>query len=691
MKITREIAKQIHAEVLKGQDLAGQGEFSKAEDVLKTALKLCPEHPDPHQVLGLIHFQQKKFEAAKLHLKASIKAAPEQPFVLASLGQVLMALKDNAGAILAFQDAVILMPDLGAAWGFLSELLSIKDLPDLAGKIHTAFQEVENLSHATRIQLGYALTTCLEKLGQKQSAADTRQYFTYMQTIAKQGGNLVLVSPPPEDVKASLLRAQGNLAQANYRRVEKISLGILEKDPDQVDALILMGLTKSHLNDYDTAVELLSKSLALAPAQPKIWIKLGQAYNNIREFYRSEHCYKMAILYDPTAAEAFYLLGSSALGRGEEALAKNYINRTIAIRPGYSQPYDLLRRIKDYQPDEKFFQALEKNALDVKESRNDATFANYILAAHYAKTKDNEKFIQHVSQANLLQKEGAPIGIDKNIELLRASKDVFKSNLVKNQAGEKSKLITPVFIVGLFRSGSTLIEQILSSHTQVFAGDEIHFLHTHLMAEVEKSSGSPYPQGIDKITSKVWGEIGLIYQKRLSQIAPKAPFITDKLLTNAFYVGLIRLAMPWAKVIHINRNPVDRALSIYSNYFNEAVTYAFDLRNMARNTKLTKAAINFWQEQFPGFILDVEYEDLVADMEGQTRKILDFCGLDWDPACLEFYKSDRTVLTISVGQVHKPIYTSSIGKWKQYADLLEPFRTEMGDMIDDDGFLVPKG
>jgi len=561
-------------------------------------------------------------------------------------------------------------------------------LPALADDIFNVFLKSENPALEARIQLGYAMTTCYEKLGRSEEAADTRQFYTTMQEVARSGGRRPQTAPPPEDLKAALVRARDNLARGNFKRAEKITGEILEKDPDQVDALLILGITKGFLNDYDASVEYLRMGLALSPFQAGIWVKLGSAYKNIRDFDTSLHCNKMAVMYDPKHAEAIYWLASAALGRGEDELAQSLIERAIALKPGFSQPYDLLRRIKEFKADDGFLKALEKNAAAVDQSRVDAIFAHYALASHYYSAREREKFIHHIRQAKALQKEAAPVTIDKNAAMLDISRKNFSRKIFKNRAQDKDKLITPIFIVGMHRSGSTLLEQILSRHPLVAAGDEIHFLYSHMLTPVEKETGLAYPEGLENINSKTWGKIGRSYQQRLSRIAPKVPFITDKMLTNVFYVGLIHLAMPWAKVIHINRNPMDRALSIYSNYFNDTLSHTYDLKALARHTKLTKAAIDFWHQQCPGVILDVEYEDLVADLEGQTRRILDFCGLDWNPACLEFHKSERTVLTISVGQVHKPIYASSVGKWKQYADLLEPFRAEMGEMINEDGFLV---
>ncbi|MCH8172451.1 MAG: tetratricopeptide repeat protein [Proteobacteria bacterium] len=168
MEITREIAEQIHGQVVKAQDLAGAGKLVEAGKILAQALELCPEHPDANQVMGLLCFQQQKYQAARDHLQASLKGVPDQPFVLASLGQALIELKDLGGARGAFLKAIEAMPELGAAYGFLSEISRKQDLASLTGKIIQVFLNVEDLNPLTKVQLGFALTTCLEKLGQAE-------------------------------------------------------------------------------------------------------------------------------------------------------------------------------------------------------------------------------------------------------------------------------------------------------------------------------------------------------------------------------------------------------------------------------------------------------------------------------------------------------------------------------------------
>jgi len=221
----------------------------------------------------------------------------------------------------------------------------------------------------------------------------------------------------------------------------------------------------------------------------------------------------------------------------------------------------------------------------------------------------------------------------------------------------------------------------------VAGGDELLFVHSYLIRGLTKKTGAPYPKGAPTLTSGDWSAVGRAYRKRMLPIAKGAPFVTDKMLTNFLNIGLIRMALPDAKVIFVQRNLLDTAFSIYANYFEDHMHYFSDLRIMARHFRLVFDIMDFWQKIFPGFIKRVRYENIVQTPENEIRGLLDFCGLGWDPACLEFHHSTRPVFTTSFSQVREPLYSSSIGKWKDFAELLEPFRSGVLDLVDEAGFL----
>jgi Sulfotransferase family len=257
---------------------------------------------------------------------------------------------------------------------------------------------------------------------------------------------------------------------------------------------------------------------------------------------------------------------------------------------------------------------------------------------------------------------------------------VFTPELIdaRRNAGEPSA--RPVFIVGMMRSGTTLVEQILASHPRVFPGGEMK----HFAAAVEGvcnkiGSAASFPDLVADMADANFRDIGASYTAAISSLAPDAAHITDKMPSNFIFAGFIHLALPNAVIIHTVRNPVDTCLSCFSKLFSGQQNHTYDLAELGRYHRRYQALMGHWHAVLPaGRILDVRYEELVADPEGQARRILAHCGLDWDPRCLDFHQTERAVRTASAAQVRQPIYASSVGRSRLYAPFFGPLLAELG-------------
>jgi hypothetical protein len=238
----------------------------------------------------------------------------------------------------------------------------------------------------------------------------------------------------------------------------------------------------------------------------------------------------------------------------------------------------------------------------------------------------------------------------------------------------------PVFIIGMPRSGTTLVEQILASHPQVFGAGEI--------ADFEKAAAGlggvvaealHSPEAVSLISADQFRRLGASYVERLAAVAPAgAARITNKTPGNFVLAGLIHLALPNARLIHISREPADTCLSCFSSLFVGNLPYAYDLGELGRYYRAYEALMAHWREALPrGVMLDVRYEELVADLEGQARRIVGHCGLEWDARCLDFHQNRRQVRTASAAQVREPIYKSSVGRWRRYEPFLGPLLAEL--------------
>ena len=237
-----------------------------------------------------------------------------------------------------------------------------------------------------------------------------------------------------------------------------------------------------------------------------------------------------------------------------------------------------------------------------------------------------------------------------------------------SQAGK-----TPVFIVGMPRSGTTLIEQILASHPAVFGAGELADLHEVIHGAPGAISGQPFTAWAPKLNDDDFRALGENYLERIQQLSPDRIYITDKMPANFFYIGMIRRMLPQARIIHAMRDPMDSCFSCFARLFNDTMAFAYDMGTLGRYYVRYMQLMEHWQAVLPeGTILNVRYEEVVADVEGQARRMLAYLGLPWDDTCLAFYDNKRLVKTASVAQVRRPIYTTSVARWQRFGQHLDP-------------------
>ena len=237
----------------------------------------------------------------------------------------------------------------------------------------------------------------------------------------------------------------------------------------------------------------------------------------------------------------------------------------------------------------------------------------------------------------------------------------------RRQAGADER--TPIFVLGMPRSGTTLIEQILASHPAVHGAGELGDLNEVIMAAPGAATGSPFTDLLRALSMDDIEVLAREYLDRVWQHAPDSRCITDKMPANFFFGGMIYLMFPHARIIHSMRDPMDSCFSCYAKLFNETMSFAYDLETIGRFYARYIRLMRHWHEVLPaGIILDVSYEDVVEDTAKEARRMLEYIGLPWDDACLEFYKSEREVKTASVAQVRQPIYTSSLARWKRFGE-----------------------
>jgi hypothetical protein len=273
----------------------------------------------------------------------------------------------------------------------------------------------------------------------------------------------------------------------------------------------------------------------------------------------------------------------------------------------------------------------------------------------------------HLDEGNRMKRAIAPYNADKTHKFLAEVAAAFTPALLDRLADQGLRSAAPIFIVGMPRSGTTLIEQILAAHPAVQGAGELRFMRT----VVEQVSG--FPNGVAALDGGALTRLGQAYLSHVESLAGGRPRVVDKAPGNFVNAGLIRLILPDAKIIHARRDPVDTCLSCYTKLFADALNFTYDLTELGRYCRDYQKMMDHWRAVLPAsHFLEVDYEAVVDDIEAEARRMLEFLELPWDPACLEFYRVERPVRTASVNQVRQPIYRSSSGRWRKHADALQP-------------------
>ena len=376
---------------------------------------------------------------------------------------------------------------------------------------------------------------------------------------------------------------------------------------------------------------------------------------------------RKALDIDPQSAESFVVLADSSADRGEFAEAENLFKRAISIEPELPEAWaGIVRLRKMTQSDAAWLAQAQRIAGQPLPARREVPL-RYAIGKYFDDVRDFEQAFINFQRANELMKlrraRHDKRQLTQVVDLITQS---HNSNWLKESRIDAQESARPVFIVGMLRSGTTLAEQILASHPDVFAAGELTYWSTASGVHQSCALKTP-PSGI------LLRKLAEDYLRLLEDSSDGALRVVDKMPTNFAFLGLIHAALPNARIIHMRRNPIDTCLSIYFQHFETAVSYANDLEDLAHYYTEYLRVMKHWRLILPeDAILDVSYEGLVNDQEAWSRKMLEFIGLPWDPRCLDFHETHRAVITASRWQVRQKINSASVLRWRNYEKFLGP-------------------
>ncbi len=492
----------------------------------------------------------------------------------------------------------------------------------------------------------------------------------------------------------------GNLFQAAQMFDEATRI-----DPGNVDAWHMRALVAAQQRQYDQAIALFEKALSIKPNFADAYLNLGNVYREAGKFPEALGAYKKAVRHEPDNALFHCNLGSGhhQLGEYQEARkaygkslhldpnnADTYCNlavtlsvmgekeakveaceKALALRPSYGQAFHLLAQDRKWSEKPSMFDTMVDYFADTSLSVDDRIHIGYGLGKIMEDLCDSDAAFDYFTHANMIKRETFTLDIHQSVKLLREIRTQFTPEWAAAHGSGGAEDAAPVFIVGMPRSGTTLVEQILSQHSEVFGSGERMFI-SQIILGVERDAHKKYPHFMPNLPDHAFKELGDYYMGMLRPVAKGKPrFITDKLPGNLAHVGFIKTILPNAKIICCRRDARDNAISLYKRQFGGFVPYSYDLYEAGHMIGASLSLMDYWLEVFGAEdILEVSYEDVVADVETQARRMTDFLGLSWEEACLDFHKNKRAVTTASYEQVRKPIYSSSVGTYQPYADKL---------------------
>lgn len=375
----------------------------------------------------------------------------------------------------------------------------------------------------------------------------------------------------------------------------------------------------------------------------------------------------------PNDAQAVNSLATAVKEMGDFERADQLLHRAIALKPGYG---------KAYWNNSDISSSPEKDLADITDLLNRKNIADedlhYLHFSAYRMLEKKGEFanaFHHLQAGNQLKLKQLNYSVEQDLKIDKAIRQLFTEQFIGSQKVSGQPLKSPIFIFGMPRSGTTLVEQILASHSQVQGGNELSALGD-ATREIQRryQLKGEFPTWLGTLPDTGWAEIGESYKKLTRPIIQEKPYLTDKALLNYKTVGLIRLSLPNAKLIQVDRNPMDVCFGCYRQLFSNGLKFSYSFEDLAKTYLGYQQLMDHWHQVLPGFVYKIKYEDLVNSPQSQIQSILEFCNLEPEAACFESHKTKRTVRTLSATQVREPIFKHGVNRWLSYETQLEPLK-----------------
>jgi len=473
-----------------------------------------------------------------------------------------------------------------------------------------------------------------------------------------------LVEITPQDALAYYNLGNTYRELTKFSKAEESYKKAISLKPDLLQAYYNLGIVSKNNYKLEEAEKYYRQAVHLNPNFAEACNNLGTVLDNLSKLDEAEIYYKKAIALKPDFAEAYNNLGTNLEQQGKLNEAQTMYEKAILINPGLTNAHRQLSLIKKFDNYDEHFQQMQKIYLDKNISSEQRCHINFALAKIYEDLENFKKSYQHFSEGNKIKKELLKYNIKNDIELFNQIKLNFQKieqntpKIFKNENALK-----PIFIIGMPRSGTTLVEQIISSHSMVTGLGELPFV---------LQFGYPVTTGLLDSSEESLTKFRNDYLEKLESLRDKNLIITDKMPQNFLYVGLITACFPEAKILHVKRDPAAVCWANYKQWFkSENLGYSYSLEDIVEYYKLYNDLMEFWNKALKNKIYEVDYETLTINQESEIKKLIKYLELNWEESCLSPEKNERNVSTASNIQIRNKIFKGSSQKWKKYKPFLD--------------------
>jgi len=640
------------------------GDFGKAEKQLLTMHDEVEKNDDVLYMLAVCQRYLSKHSSALATLEKLKSLVPEHSRAFQETGHVYRAMNNAGAALNAFSRATQINPALAASFRAQIDILTATDRSHLTGQLKQQLESLEALPKPLVAVTDLIAQGKLIKAEQlcKAFMQKVPRNIEGMRLLADIGSRLGVLEDAefllesavefaPDHTKARIDYIQVLRKRQNYQESLRQAKLLLDADPSNPQFQSVFAVESMQSGDYDTALSMFESILKILPEDPVTLTSRGHALKT--------------------------------QGQTEDAI--DSYRRAIKKYAAHGEAYYSLANLKLFSFSDEEIQAMEAQESNLGISHQSRIYLNFALGKAYEDKGLFDKAFMFYERGNAFKKSQSRYKASDLTAEFKAQTEVFDDAFIASHANTGFTSPDPIFIVGLPRSGSTLLEQILASHSQVDGTMEL----PNMLALAQKlrrgermSAVNHYPGILKELPAEQFLEFGENFIDETRVHRGSAPFFIDKMPNNFRHVGLIKLMLPNAKIIDARRHPMGSCFSGFKQLFAEGQEFTYGLEEVGTYYRDYVELMDHWDKVLPGQVLRVQYEEVVADLDTQVRRILDYCGLEFEESCINFHETDRSVRTPSSEQVRQPIYQSGVEQWKNFESNLDPLKQALGPVLE---------